>query len=111
MSAILSKPRLEITRADIQALIDSEVQEGERIEFKRELPGSDSKPSQWMSGTTKLENRAKYKILKEIVAFANTYGGVLVLGIKEDSTKKPGGARKSARFQIVRSWLNGSGRL
>lgn len=90
MTAILSKPCHEITSEDIQALIDSRIQENERIEFKRELSGRHGKPSRWMSGETRLEESAKLGILKEIVALANAYGGALVLGIEEDSTQNPG---------------------
>ena len=39
MIELLSKPIDEIGTAEIQALIDSEVPEGEQIEFKKELIG------------------------------------------------------------------------
>ena len=95
MTDILSKPIRDITRADIESLVTSGVPEGERMEFKRELPaeGKDNQDP-WMSGQTKLGRHAKNKILKEVVSFANAYGGVLVLGIEEDGEAEPAVAKK-----------------
>ena len=92
MREVLSKPLDDITIADIQSLIDSDVPEGEQIEFKRELPGGrDSKgeeaPDQWMAGGDRIGSHAKKDILKEVVAFANAYGGVLLIGIDESNSK------------------------
>ena len=83
MNDVLSKPIDEIGTAEIQALIDSEVPEGEQIEFKKEPPGEEGKSDPWMDGG-KIGNYAKNRMLKEVVAFANAYGGVLVIGIDED---------------------------
>lgn len=90
---MLSKPLGEIGVADIQSLIDSEVPEGDRIEFKRELPGEKGTPDPWATGENKVSNYAKDTILKEVIAFANAYGGVLLIGI-EESGEKPAVAAK-----------------
>ena len=92
MIELLSKPVDEIGTADIQALIDLEVPEGEQIDFKKEPPGERGKPDPWMNGG-KMVNYAKDRILKEVVAFANAYGGVLVIGIDESDTKPAVAAR------------------
>ncbi|MDE2981415.1 MAG: ATP-binding protein [Gemmatimonadota bacterium] len=94
MIAILAKPIDQITAADIRSLVISGVPEGERVEFKRELPTkgtTDRDP--WMIGQMKIGRHAKDQILKEVVSFANAYGGVLVLGIEEDSDEKPPAAK------------------
>lgn len=96
MIDLLSKPIGEIGLADVQALIDSEVPEGEQIEFKRELPGEGGRPDPWMDNG-KLGSYAKDRILREVVAFANAYGGVLVLGIDE-SDEKPAVATEITRI-------------
>ena len=83
MLAVLTKPVHEITIDDIRALVELEVPEGERIEFKKELSGDGGRPDSWMEGG-KVGTPAKHRILKEAVAFANAYGGVLVIGIDED---------------------------
>ena len=68
---------------DIESLIEAEVPEGEHLEYKRELPGGSNS---WNSNR-KLNTEAKKKILKEVVAFANAYGGTLLLGIEESKTQ------------------------
>ena len=109
MTAILSKPTDQIT-ALVRSLVTSHVPEGERMEFKRELPAKGtSNRDPWMIGQMKIGGHAKDQILKEVVSFANAYGGVLVLGIEEDKNATPG--RPSARFPSVRSWLNDSAHL
>lgn len=92
MLEVLSKPLDEITIADIRSLIDLDVPEGEQIEFKRELMGGkDSKgreaPDPWMTGGNKIGSHAKKDILKGVVALANAYGGVLLIGIDESNSK------------------------
>ena len=95
MTDILSKPIRDITHADIKSLVTSGVPEGERMEFKRGLPAKGKgNQDQWMSDQTNIGDFAKNKILKEVVAFANAYGGVLVLGIEEDGKAKPAVAKK-----------------
>lgn len=93
MLEVLSKPLDEIGIADIQSLIDSEVPESERVEFKQELPGEGGTPDPWANGENKIGNHAKDTVLREVVAFANAYGGVLLMGI-EESDEKPAVAAK-----------------
>ena len=64
---ILSKRQQDITAADIYALCKHSAREREFLEFKREAP----------------DKAAREQILKEVVAFANSFGGALVLGIAE----------------------------
>ena len=90
MTAILSKPIDQITAADIGSLVTSRVPEGDQIKFKRELPAKGtSNRDPWMIGQMKIGGHAKDQILKEVVSFANAYGGVLVLGIEEDKNATP----------------------
>ena len=95
MTDILSKPIRDITRADIESLVASGVPEGDRMEFKRELPAEGTaNQDPWMSDQKRIGSHAKKKILKEVVSFANAYGGVLVLGIEEDGEAEPAVAKK-----------------
>ena len=90
MIAVLSKPRDEIDISDIENLIDSQVPEGEQIEFKGTLPAKgDDSPDPWMSEQKRIGDRAKNEILKEAVAFANAHGGTLLLGIGESKSRPP----------------------
>ena len=86
MTDLLSKPASEIGLADIDALVSSGLPEGEQVEFKRSLSTAKGKPDPWEDGKEP-GDRAKIEILEEVTAFANAYGGVLVLGIEDSLTK------------------------
>ena len=93
MIDILTKPADQLGINDLQALIDSSVQEDERIDFKRDLP-SETGQDPWYDGRN-LGKKAKTAILEESVAFANAFGGALILGIDEkESPNRPGAANK-----------------
>lgn len=90
MIDVLTKPAEQVGIHDIQSLIDFEVPEGERIEYKKELAAKGNKdPDDWMTGGKTIGDRAKNEVLKEAVAFANAYGGALLLGISESKTQPP----------------------
>ena len=89
MTAVLSKPADEIGVADIQELIDSQVPEGQEIEYKETLSTEHGSPDRWVTQGDRIGRIAKQKICKESVAFANAYGGALLLGIAESETQPP----------------------
>ncbi len=89
MIEVLSKPADQISIRDIESLIDSQVPENEQIEFKESLPAKKGNTDPWDQGKNTIGDRAKNEILEEVVAFANAYGGVCLLGIKESRTKPP----------------------
>lgn len=61
------------------------------VEFKETLPGRDGRTDNWLNGGN-VEQYARDKLFKEVVAFANTSGGHLVLGIKETKDAPPAAA-------------------
>ena len=79
--AILTKPVDEIVIDDIEEIVQSELPEGETIEFKRKLPTTKGNPESWANNGT-ISEKSKNEILEEVTAFSNSYGGVLVLGIE-----------------------------
>lgn len=83
MIAVLTKPADEITIDDVNELIASEVPEGERLEFKKTLSSTGQNPDPWLQGTNRISDRAKNSLLHEAVAFANAYGGALLIGVEE----------------------------
>lgn len=89
MISVLSKPADQIGVADIQELIDSQVPEGQEIEYKEALSTDDGSPDRWVTQGDRIGLIAKQKVLEETVAFANAHGGALVLGIAESDTKPP----------------------
>jgi Putative DNA-binding domain len=85
---LFSKSLSEITAADIQAVITRQQQEDIETEFKEALSGRNGDPDKWMIDQTGIGNAAKEALTKEIIAFANTQGGTLILGIAEDGDKR-----------------------
>ncbi len=76
----------EITKDDIERLVAEAVQEDGEIEFKETLPARDGRDA-WLDGGNRIGDRARNKILEEVIAFANAYGGTLLLGISESDDK------------------------
>lgn len=76
----------ELTKRDIQRLIDEQFQEGVQLEFKETLPAKKS-PDPWVSGEDRIGNYARNEIVAEVIAFANARGGSVVLGVKETRSK------------------------
>lgn len=68
--SLYTKDINEITFKDIEAFCNEELEEDIRLEYKREIENSK-------------------KIAKEIAAFANTYGGLLLIGVEEGDDRKP----------------------
>ncbi|MCY4592397.1 MAG: ATP-binding protein [Alphaproteobacteria bacterium] len=83
MLQIRSKPRELITPADIHEVITSRARENESLEFKVDLPTRNGKIDSQTSSKNRISKYAKETLLDESIAFANTHGGVLVVGIKE----------------------------
>lgn len=78
MAFIINKNIEDIVESDLEYLIDNEIIEAKKLEYKRDLPGnSDSE---------------KKEFLADISSFANASGGDIIYGIEEDrSTGKPVG--------------------
>src|SRR5262249_21465276 len=89
---VFAGPIDEITFKDISHLAEAKVEEGIRLEFKRTFSTSDGQPDRWMRDQTGIGRIARDDIAKEVVAFANAYGGVVIIGIDEtdDHPKRAG---------------------
>lgn len=66
-----SKPLLEVTEQDVVALTEDE---NIRLDYKGDLSKSGGSKGEW-----------KDELRKDVTAFANTAGGTLVLGIRENN--------------------------
>ena len=67
-----------ITKADLQELIDNQVFEDRELEYK-----------DYSFTGGKLQDKQKDKFMKEIAAFANTNGGIIIIGMQEDENRLP----------------------
>lgn len=72
---MLDKPIDQITEADLQFLVENKIPEQRSLEYKSQLPGK--------------QEPEKYKFLPVITSLANTIGGTIVYGIKEDEKHFP----------------------
>lgn len=75
----------ELTIADINKLCADEWPESDRLELKQQPPGKGSAPDPWRESRA-LPEGTRNKLLEELVAFANSAGGWLVIGIAETET-------------------------
>lgn len=70
MASFFNKKVSDLTFEDIESLKSLGIRESEFIDYKEKLPSND-------------------KIAALVTAFANTYGGWIVFGVKEDDDAKP----------------------
>ena len=91
MIDVQTKLAEQIGPDDIRSLIESEVPEGQHVEFKETLPAENQSEDPWIrtGGEKGIGKYARNCLLEEGVAFANAYGGVLVIGIEESSSEPP----------------------
>src|SRR6266446_2469531 len=54
-----------------------------RASNSSELPTSDGQPDRWMRDQSGIGRVARDDIAKEVVAFANAYGGIVIVGMDE----------------------------
>src|SRR5438876_302416 len=91
---MFSKRLHELTAADVQAVVAGQVQEGGEVEFKQTLP-SKSGDDPWLRDQQQIGDRARNELIAEVIAFANAFGGTMVLGIAE-TDDKPARAKNPA---------------
>lgn len=79
----------DVTFAQVEELIASGVQEGQTVELKEQIASSGGAVDGWYSGADSIGNYGRNKLLREIVAFANSVGGYLLIGIVESEDSPP----------------------
>jgi hypothetical protein len=90
---IFRDPLDSITSSDIEQVRIDEVSEGLQLDLKSDLPSRTGRPDDWHTGGN-FSEFARNQIAEEVVAFANTMGGVVLIGI-EESTDHPHRATKT----------------
>jgi hypothetical protein len=76
----------EVVASEVHAVIQDEAAETLDFELKRTLPAKRGVDPWTING--KLGDDAKDELAAEIIAFANTMGGTLIVGIDEDTATK-----------------------
>ncbi len=89
MLSIFTKPLEQITADDLTELTSKKWSENFQVEYKKTLPDKNAERSSWLSGGDKITDAARDKLFSEIIAFANSMGGTLILGIEETLDKPP----------------------
>ena len=77
----------EVVPSQIQAIIDDEAAETLDFELKGQLPAKKGGNQPLINGG-KLGDEAKDELAAEVIAFANTIGGTLIVGIGEETETK-----------------------
>lgn len=83
MQPIHQKALADITWADLEALISGAVTEGPHLEYKRTLAEPNGGDDAWIRGQDRIGRTARDELAREIVSFANAYGGLVLIGIEE----------------------------
>lgn len=94
---MFGKPINALTATDIDRLVNDAVRESDVVEFKEALSAKGGRDA-WHDGAAKIGDVARDKIVNEVIAFANSHGGTLVLGITE-TDDKPARAEKIVPIQ------------
>lgn len=91
----LAKALPELTFDDLSTVLVEEWPEDEQLELKQALPTAEGvQADRWVTHGDGLGDPAKKGIFKEVVAFANSYGGDLILGIEESDDPPKRAARR-----------------
>ena len=92
----------ELAPDDIERAMSEQVQEGSQVEFKRTLSSKGGAGDPWVSGRDQVGEFARNKLVEEVIAFANAYGGWLLVGI-EETRISPLALARSCRYGLYRA--------
>ncbi|WP_256750742.1 ATP-binding protein [Mesorhizobium sp. Mes31] len=89
---MINRPIAEWTLPDLTAISSASIPESQKLEFKADFAlGSQEK---WRTRQEQVSSGSRDALAEELVAFANAFGGMLLLGVREE--KQDDGRRVSA---------------
>lgn len=78
---IMRRPITSWMPGDVEAIAQAEIAESQTLEFKEDFSkGSEEK---WRTRLDQISPASRDALAEEIVAFANSFGGILLLGVRE----------------------------
>ncbi len=83
MIPLFTLPLDQLRAEHVDQLVAEEMPEGQNVEFKRTLAARSGRTAPWLDGGDEVGDHGRNDVLKEVVAFANSGGGNVVLGIVE----------------------------
>lgn len=92
IEAMIERATNEWTLSDFQAIATAGIPESQKLEFKADFEQGNQE--RWRARQDQITSRSRDALAGEIVAFANAFGGVLLLGICE--ARQSDGIRVSA---------------
>jgi len=83
---IYGKPLKEMELSQVEAWVEEKKREDIRLEYKRSLPGEDDGTKKTSENASK--KSAMHEFVKDVTAFANSLGGIIVYGVEEDKKER-----------------------
>ncbi len=83
MIPLFTLPLDQLRAEHVETLRREEVPESQTVEFKQTLAAKSGRTAPWLDGGDEVGDHGRNDVLKEVVAFANSGGGNVVLGIVE----------------------------
>jgi len=85
---MIRKPLADIVQGDLEGLIRDGWFEDEQLDFKTSIPHKDGENRDpWRNPPTpegrRIKEYGRDQLLATVVAFANSYGGDLLIGVRE----------------------------
>lgn len=81
-----------LSSADIQALCTEQWTEDEQMDFKETIPHREVVGADPWRDQKSIKDYGRDQLLATLVAFANSYGGDLIIGVRESADTRPGRA-------------------
>ncbi len=103
MIPLFTLPLDQLRAEHVETLRREELPEGQNVEFKRTLAARSGRTAPWLDGGDEVGDHGRNDVLKEVVAFANSGGGNVVLGIVEsgDHPKRAMGVNHVPRYDVT----------